>query len=48
MKIEFKILIYSMINNFVISTIKIAGGIILGLGSLMADGLHTLKNLILI
>lgn len=41
MKIEFKILIYSMINNFVISTIKIAGGIILGLGSLMADGLHT-------
>ena len=41
MKIEFKILIYSMINNLVISTLKIAGGIILGLSSLLADGLHT-------
>ena len=41
MKIEFKILIYSMINNLIISTTKIVGGLVLGLGSLLADGLHT-------
>lgn len=40
MKVEFKVLIYSMINNFVISVLKIGGGIILGLGTLLADGLH--------
>ncbi len=41
MKIESKILIYSMINNLIISIAKIAGGLILGLSSLLADGLHT-------
>ena len=41
MKLETKILIYSMINNLVISLAKIVGGFILGLNSLIADGLHT-------
>lgn len=41
MKIEFKILIYSMVNNLAIALIKIISGITLGLGSLIADGLHT-------
>lgn len=41
MKLETKILIYSMINNLVISSAKIVGGFILGLNSLLADGLHT-------
>ena len=41
MKLETKILIYSMINNLVISLAKIVGGFILGLNSLLADGLHT-------
>ena len=41
MKIESKVLIYSMINNLIISIAKIAGGLILGLSSLLADGLHT-------
>lgn len=41
MKLEFKILLYSMINNLVIAGTKIVGGFILGLGSLFADGLHT-------
>ena len=46
MKVEFKILIYSMINNLVISTLKIIGGFILGLSSLLADGLHTFCDFI--
>lgn len=46
MKIEFKILLYSMINNLVISILKIGSGIILGLGSLLADGLHTFSDFI--
>lgn len=41
MKLETKILIYSMINNLVIALAKIVGGFILGLNSLLADGLHT-------
>lgn len=46
MKLEFKALIYSMINNFIISVIKIVGGVILNLGSLFADGMHTLSDFI--
>ena len=46
MRTEFKILIYSMVNNIVISTLKIAGGLILGLSSLLADGLHTFCDFI--
>lgn len=46
MKIEFKILIYSMINNLVIAVIKVIGGVTLGLGSLLADGLHTFSDFI--
>lgn len=46
MKLEFKVLIYSMINNFIISVIKIVGGVVLNLGSLFADGMHTLSDFI--
>lgn len=46
MKLEFKTLIYSMINNLVISIIKIIGGVIFGLGSLFADGMHTFSDFI--
>lgn len=46
MKLEFIILIYSMINNLVISFIKIVGGIIFGLSSLFADGMHTFSDFI--
>lgn len=41
MKLETIILIYSMINNLVISIMKMIGGVILGLSSLLADGLQT-------
>lgn len=41
MKLEFKVLIYSMINNLVIAVAKVVGGFVLGLGFLFADGLHT-------
>ena len=41
MKLEILILIYSMINNLVISIAKMIGGFILGLSSLFAVGLHT-------
>lgn len=46
MKLEFKTLIYSMINNLIISIIKIVGGVIFGLGSLLADGMHTFSDFI--
>lgn len=46
MKLEMIILIYSMINNFIISTMKIVGGVVLGLSSLLADGLHTFTDFI--
>ena len=46
MKIEFKVLIYSMINNLVIASIKVFGGLFYGLGSLLADGLHTFSDFI--
>ena len=41
MKLEFIILIYSMINNLIIAVTKIVAGFMLGLSSLLADGLHT-------
>ena len=44
MKSESKILIYSMINNFVIAIIKIVGGFVLKFNSLFADGLQTLSD----
>ena len=46
MKLEFKILIYSMINNLVIAILKAVGGVIFGLSSLFADGLHTFSDFI--
>lgn len=46
MKLETIIIIYSMINNLIISSLKIVGGLILGLSSLMADGLHTFVDFI--
>ena len=46
MSLEFKTLIYSMINNFIISVIKIVGGVIFNLGSLFADGMHTFSDFI--
>lgn len=46
MKLETAIIIYSMINNLIISSLKIVGGLLLGLSSLMADGLHTFVDFI--
>ena len=46
MKKERKILIYSMINNLIISIIKISGGFIYGLSSLMADGMQTFSDFV--
>lgn len=46
MKLETTIIIYSMINNLIISSLKIIGGLVLGLSSLMADGLHTFIDFI--
>lgn len=46
MKLEFKTLIYSMVNNLVIAIIKIVGGVIFGLGSLFADGMHTFSDFV--
>ena len=46
MKIELKVLIYSMLNNLIISVLKIVGGIAFNLGSLIADGMHTFSDFI--
>ncbi|MBR3161566.1 MAG: cation diffusion facilitator family transporter [Bacilli bacterium] len=46
MKLELKTLRYSMINNLIISIIKVVGGLFFGLGSLFADGLHTFSDFI--
>lgn len=43
---ELKALAFSMIYNFIISIIKIFGGLFFQLGSLFADGLHTLSDFI--
>lgn len=46
MNLEIKVLIYSMINNFIIAVIKILSGIFYGIGSLFADGMHTFSDFI--
>ena len=46
MKTEYKILIYSIINNLVISIIKVASALIFNINSLLADGLQTFSDLI--
>lgn len=46
MKTEFKVLLYSMVNNFIIALLKVFGGIYFNLSSLMADGLHTFSDFI--
>ena len=46
MKTERKILIYSMINNFIICLIKISSGFILKLNSLLADGIQTFSDFV--
>ena len=43
---ELKALAFSMIYNFIISIIKLFGGVFFHLGSLFADGLHTLSDFI--
>ncbi len=44
MKEESKVLTYSMINNLIISIIKLFGGMFFGLSSLFADGMHTFSD----
>lgn len=46
MKTEYKVLIYSMLNNLLIAVLKVWGGLFYGLGSLFADGLHTFSDFI--
>lgn len=46
MKLEENALRFSMINNFIISIIKIIGGFIFNLNSLFADGLQTMSDFI--
>lgn len=46
MKTDFKVLLYSMVNNFIIAVLKVFGGIFFNLSSLMADGLHTFSDFI--
>ncbi len=46
MKKETKALIYSMINNVVIAIAKVVCGVIYGMNSLFADGLHTFSDFV--
>lgn len=43
---ELKALAFSMFYNFIISIIKLSGGVFFHLGSLFADGLHTLSDFV--
>lgn len=43
---EFKVLLFSMFNNFLISIIKVIGGFYFHLGSLFADGMHTFSDFV--
>jgi len=43
---EFKVLLFSMFNNFLISIIKVIGGFYFHLGSLSADGMHTFSDFV--
>ena len=46
MKVEQRVLVYSMINNLIIAIIKFIGGAVFGLGSLLADGMHTFSDFV--
>lgn len=46
MRKEQKCLIYSMINNLIISVIKVIGGVLFNLTSLFSDGLHTFSDFV--
>lgn len=46
MRKEYKVLLYSMINNFIIALMKIVGGMVYGLSSLIADGIQTISDFI--
>ena len=46
MKQERNCLIYSMINNLIISILKVIGGLIFHISSLFADGMHTFADFI--
>lgn len=46
MKTERKCLLYSMVNNLIISVIKVIGGFIFKINSLLADGMHTFSDFI--
>lgn len=43
---ELKALVFSMCYNFIITVIKIFGGCYFQLGSLFADGMHTMSDFI--
>lgn len=45
-RLETFILIYSMINNFIIASMKIMGGFVLGINLVLADGIQTFANFI--
>ena len=46
MKKEHRCLLYSMINNLIISVIKVIGGVMFKINSLLADGMHTFSDFI--
>ncbi len=46
MKSVNKFMIYSTVNNFIISVIKVFGGVAFKLDSLIADGIHTFSNFV--
>lgn len=46
MKLELKLLTISMISNFVTASLKIIGGILFGMSSLVADGFHTFTDFV--
>ncbi len=47
MKLEMKLLTFNMVSNFFTALVKIVGGLIFGMGALIADGVHTFADFIM-
>lgn len=47
MKLEMKLLTFNMFSNFLTAFVKIIGGLVFGMGALIADGTHTFADFIM-
>lgn len=46
MKLELRLLVFNLISNLVTTVLKVTGGLIFGMSSLVADGFHTFTDFV--